>query len=309
MSPLFMETNCEPTSPGSGSDEGHSERETEGHVLGERGTKRRLKNRDAARKSRKKQTERADELHQELEQLEQSNSALQKEIRALKKDVHHYTTVLERHEPFCRLMMSNVSASSTVSPGPSTASSLGPQSVDLSEGTCLSPSALFSSSLFTPAPHSLFCQSSSTPAKDEIENLFHTEFQGLPASSTLLPDDILASPPFPADTLGAPLVDPHGFTGNPNNSDSQRPPISAQTSRDVTLEPSEELMSAPDPLLSLIPIPSSSGNLQAPSSTQDGPFQPNASSLAMIEERPGELSLFDLLKDNEWILSAETRDQ
>uniref|UniRef100_A0A3Q2X7J3 Basic leucine zipper ATF-like transcription factor 2 n=1 Tax=Haplochromis burtoni TaxID=8153 RepID=A0A3Q2X7J3_HAPBU len=63
-------------------------------------TKRREKNRDAARKSRRKQTERADELH---ESLEHSNSALHKEIAALKKELHLLTTSLERHEPYCRL--------------------------------------------------------------------------------------------------------------------------------------------------------------------------------------------------------------
>uniref|UniRef100_A0A3P9Q7S5 Basic leucine zipper ATF-like transcription factor 2 n=1 Tax=Poecilia reticulata TaxID=8081 RepID=A0A3P9Q7S5_POERE len=63
-------------------------------------TKRREKNRDAARKSRRKQTERADELH---ESIEQSNSALQKEIAKLKKDLRLYETALERHKPHCRL--------------------------------------------------------------------------------------------------------------------------------------------------------------------------------------------------------------
>lgn len=40
------------------------ERERGGQQMGPRGTKRREKNRDAARKSRRKQTERADELHE-----------------------------------------------------------------------------------------------------------------------------------------------------------------------------------------------------------------------------------------------------
>uniref|UniRef100_A0A7N8Y1Q1 Basic leucine zipper ATF-like transcription factor 2 n=1 Tax=Mastacembelus armatus TaxID=205130 RepID=A0A7N8Y1Q1_9TELE len=71
---------------------------------------RREKNRDAARKSRKKQTERADELH---ERLEQSNSAFQKEIATLKKDLHRYTTALERHEPYCCLRTSTPSSSSS----------------------------------------------------------------------------------------------------------------------------------------------------------------------------------------------------
>ncbi|KAF0039139.1 hypothetical protein F2P81_009623 [Scophthalmus maximus] len=39
----------------------------------------------------------------ELQQLEWSNSALQKEIAALKKDLHRYTKALAHHEPHCRL--------------------------------------------------------------------------------------------------------------------------------------------------------------------------------------------------------------
>uniref|UniRef100_A0A671TL65 Basic leucine zipper ATF-like transcription factor 2 n=1 Tax=Sparus aurata TaxID=8175 RepID=A0A671TL65_SPAAU len=77
--------------------------EGDGQPAGHRGTKRQEKNRDAARKSRKKQTERADELHEELQRLEQSNSALQKEIALLRKDFQLYTTALERHKPVCSL--------------------------------------------------------------------------------------------------------------------------------------------------------------------------------------------------------------
>uniref|UniRef100_A0A3P9Q7Z9 Basic leucine zipper ATF-like transcription factor 2 n=1 Tax=Poecilia reticulata TaxID=8081 RepID=A0A3P9Q7Z9_POERE len=73
----------------------------EGNKPRPRVTKRREKNRDAARKSRRKQTERADELHEELQSIEQSNSALQKEIAKLKKDLRLYETALERHKPHC----------------------------------------------------------------------------------------------------------------------------------------------------------------------------------------------------------------
>ncbi|KAF7706357.1 basic leucine zipper transcriptional factor ATF-like [Silurus meridionalis] len=64
---------------------------------------RRQRNRDAARKSRKKQTERADVLHEELQTLERSNSALVKEISELQKELHCYTTALKEHEPHCIL--------------------------------------------------------------------------------------------------------------------------------------------------------------------------------------------------------------
>ncbi|XP_077598359.1 uncharacterized protein batf2 [Stigmatopora nigra] len=65
--------------------------------------RRRQKNRAAARKSRKKQTQKADQLHQELVNLEKSNSALEKEIRQLKKKLRSYTFILENHEPHCLL--------------------------------------------------------------------------------------------------------------------------------------------------------------------------------------------------------------
>lgn len=123
MSPLFMDTGCEPNSPGSPSvEDGHSntpvseERESERQQVGGRGSKRRDKNRDAARKSRKKQTERADELHEELQQLERSNVALHKEIAALRKQLHEYETSLKRHEPHCRLGASSTDHRSSSSP-------------------------------------------------------------------------------------------------------------------------------------------------------------------------------------------------
>ncbi|XP_076828757.1 basic leucine zipper transcriptional factor ATF-like [Brachyhypopomus gauderio] len=71
---------------------------------GARVCQRRQRNRDAARKSRKKQTERADQLHEELQALEQSNAAYVKEIAELKKELQHYTTVLQDHEPQCTLV-------------------------------------------------------------------------------------------------------------------------------------------------------------------------------------------------------------
>uniref|UniRef100_A0A4W4HHM7 BZIP domain-containing protein n=1 Tax=Electrophorus electricus TaxID=8005 RepID=A0A4W4HHM7_ELEEL len=64
---------------------------------------RRQRNRDAARKSRKKQTERADQLHEEFQALEQSNTAYQKEIAELKKELQHYTILLQDHEAQCTL--------------------------------------------------------------------------------------------------------------------------------------------------------------------------------------------------------------
>ncbi|KAM9827361.1 uncharacterized protein batf2 [Neosynchiropus ocellatus] len=88
----------------------------------EGGMKRRLKNRNAARKSRKKQTEIADELHEEMQHLERSNAALLKEIGQLKKDVQVYETMLKNHEPFCSIRESE-SADPHDSPSPQDASS------------------------------------------------------------------------------------------------------------------------------------------------------------------------------------------
>ncbi|KAI2662764.1 Basic leucine zipper transcriptional factor ATF-like 3 [Labeo rohita] len=81
---------------------------------------RREKNRDAARKSRKKQTERADILHEELQALEQSNAAFIKEIAELKKELQLYTTALEQHIPHCTKMCPFEPSVSTPG-GPSTA--------------------------------------------------------------------------------------------------------------------------------------------------------------------------------------------
>ncbi|XP_061921386.1 basic leucine zipper transcriptional factor ATF-like 2 [Entelurus aequoreus] len=295
MSPLFMETCYQTTSPGSA--EGHSssqETETEGHTAKYGQTKRQRKNRDAARKSRKKQMERADELHQELQQLERSNSDFQKEIKALKKDVHRYTTALERHKPYCRLGASALTTTSSQAPEP----------VDINKSPRLSlSSALSSHSIFPPAPHSVFFSGFPTPASTEIDNLFHLEFQGM-ATSTTLPSE----PPLSAESLEAPLLDPHEFTGNPDNSDYQCSTSFAQASEDLALKPSEELMSASKLLLSLLSNPSPSGNLPTSSSNLDVPFRSNASSLAVMEECPGNLSFSDLLEDNEWILNAGTSD-
>ncbi|XP_035266802.1 basic leucine zipper transcriptional factor ATF-like [Anguilla anguilla] len=63
--------------------------------------KRREKNRAAAQKSRKKQTERADALHQELQSLERSNTAYEKEIAFLRLEIERYDSALKQHEPHC----------------------------------------------------------------------------------------------------------------------------------------------------------------------------------------------------------------
>ncbi|KAJ8007802.1 hypothetical protein DPEC_G00097970 [Dallia pectoralis] len=92
-----------------------SERGGKGRSL-DRSGKKKANNRDSARKSRKKQTERADILHQELQTLERSNSALEKEITALRREFQHYTVTLERHQPLCCLRPSPIPQDTPSSP-------------------------------------------------------------------------------------------------------------------------------------------------------------------------------------------------
>uniref|UniRef100_A0A671NP01 Basic leucine zipper transcriptional factor ATF-like 3 n=1 Tax=Sinocyclocheilus anshuiensis TaxID=1608454 RepID=A0A671NP01_9TELE len=69
----------------------------------EKRLKRREKNRVAAQRSRKRQTQRADELHEVYECLEQENSLLRKEVQLLIEEQQRLTDALKAHEPLCRL--------------------------------------------------------------------------------------------------------------------------------------------------------------------------------------------------------------
>ncbi|XP_029352514.1 basic leucine zipper transcriptional factor ATF-like isoform X2 [Echeneis naucrates] len=62
---------------------------------------RREKNRIAAQKSRMRQTQKADSLHLESENLEKLNAALRKEVKQLKEEAKYLTSVLSSHEPHC----------------------------------------------------------------------------------------------------------------------------------------------------------------------------------------------------------------
>ncbi|OCT79397.1 basic leucine zipper transcriptional factor ATF-like 3 [Xenopus laevis] len=66
-----------------------------------RKVRRREKNRVAAQRSRKKQTQKADKLHEEYECLEQENSSLKKEIGKLTDEVKHLSQILKDHEQIC----------------------------------------------------------------------------------------------------------------------------------------------------------------------------------------------------------------
>ncbi|KAL6064414.1 hypothetical protein STEG23_006848 [Scotinomys teguina] len=70
----------------------------------DRKVRRREKNRVAAQRSRKKQTQKADRLHEEYECLEQENAVLRREISKLKEELRHLSEALKEHEKMCPLL-------------------------------------------------------------------------------------------------------------------------------------------------------------------------------------------------------------
>ncbi|KAM5129995.1 basic leucine zipper transcriptional factor ATF-like [Mantella aurantiaca] len=64
---------------------------------------RREKNRIAAQKSRQRQTQKADILHVQSENLERVNSALRREIRQLREEIKYLTHVLSSHQTACAM--------------------------------------------------------------------------------------------------------------------------------------------------------------------------------------------------------------
>ncbi|KAM4772380.1 basic leucine zipper transcriptional factor ATF-like 3 [Rhinophrynus dorsalis] len=73
--------------------------------LSDRKVRRREKNRVAAQRSRKKQTQKADKLHEEYESLEQENTSLKKEIGKLTDELKHLSQVLKDHEQICPFLL------------------------------------------------------------------------------------------------------------------------------------------------------------------------------------------------------------
>ncbi|XP_007939544.1 basic leucine zipper transcriptional factor ATF-like [Orycteropus afer afer] len=73
-----------------------------------RKVQRREKNRIAAQKSRQRQTQKADTLHLESEDLEKQNAALRKEIKKLTEEMKYFTSVLSSHEPLCSVLATSV---------------------------------------------------------------------------------------------------------------------------------------------------------------------------------------------------------
>ncbi|XP_062345011.1 LOW QUALITY PROTEIN: basic leucine zipper transcriptional factor ATF-like 3 [Cinclus cinclus] len=89
----------EPMSPERGGQE-----RPESHEEDDRKVRRREKNRVAAQRSRKKQTQKADKLHEEYESLEQENTSLKREIGKLTDEMKHLSEVLKDHEKICPLL-------------------------------------------------------------------------------------------------------------------------------------------------------------------------------------------------------------
>ncbi|XP_021120982.1 basic leucine zipper transcriptional factor ATF-like 3 [Heterocephalus glaber] len=71
----------------------------------DRKVRRREKNRVAAQRSRKKQTQKADQLHEEYECLEQENAMLRREIAKLNEELQQLSLALKEHEKMCPLLL------------------------------------------------------------------------------------------------------------------------------------------------------------------------------------------------------------
>ncbi|XP_071063817.1 basic leucine zipper transcriptional factor ATF-like 3 isoform X1 [Dasypus novemcinctus] len=84
----------------------------------DRKVRRREKNRVAAQRSRKKQTQKADKLHEEYECLEQENAVLRREIGKLTEELRHLSDALKEHEKMCPLLLCPVNFVSVPGPEP-----------------------------------------------------------------------------------------------------------------------------------------------------------------------------------------------
>ncbi|XP_077011907.1 basic leucine zipper transcriptional factor ATF-like 3 isoform X1 [Tamandua tetradactyla] len=84
----------------------------------DRRVRRREKNRVAAQRSRKKQTQKADKLHEEYECLEQENAGLRREIGKLTEELRHLSEALKEHEKMCPLLLCPVNFVAVPRPDP-----------------------------------------------------------------------------------------------------------------------------------------------------------------------------------------------
>ncbi|XP_008434141.1 putative protein TPRXL [Poecilia reticulata] len=345
---LFMDTGCELSSPcGSLSAEECSsstsalDREGEGNKPRPRVTKRREKNRDAARKSRRKQTERADELHEELQSIEQSNSALQKEIAKLKKDLRLYETALERHKPHCRLKdaapsPADLKTSSAPLQGSSSlntraglkafsdpektrlpSSSSSPAAAAASSAKLLvtssSSTSTYSASFSThPAPHSLFCEPPPSFVPSTAAQLLTNEANTTASasqSSSFTDDSFLRT--LSSSFAAAPAV--HSSSDLPKQSTPrnlpQFPPCrfgGSSAATLVTSPPAAPLASIDGYDHQVSPAPESLLSLltvPSPLNHCQISFNAPAPAPAPAPAASKDMSLSELLEVNEWILS------
>ncbi|XP_034532620.1 basic leucine zipper transcriptional factor ATF-like 2 isoform X3 [Notolabrus celidotus] len=332
MSPLLMDTGYETISPSSMSaEENHSsnagsERDGEGEQVGTRGAKRQEKNRNAARKSRKKQTERADDLHEELQNLERSNSAFQKEIASLKKDLHFYTTALERHQPHCTLKASKSSSTTHLSVPPSaefpsplslfceTLPSLITSRMTKASTICTSliSSPVHSSSVTTPAQPKSRKRSIHASSSFSANACFSTK----PPDASPMKQASFQSPssdavptysPFGLENTGqtsqgCPMNLSQLQQGN-NNGNPVNPSPMYSLSPSAFQDPGLQFLSVspnPTPLLSQLTVPSPLNAPQTTSISFEGLL--SQTSLQTLVDYPVEDSLSELLNINEWIL-------
>ncbi|KAF6074021.1 basic leucine zipper ATF-like transcription factor 3 [Phyllostomus discolor] len=86
----------------------------------DRKVRRREKNRVAAQRSRKKQTQKADKLHEEYECLEQENTVLRREIGKLTEELKHLSEALKEHEKMCPLLLCPMNLVPVLRPDPVT---------------------------------------------------------------------------------------------------------------------------------------------------------------------------------------------
>ncbi|XP_043818653.1 basic leucine zipper transcriptional factor ATF-like 3 isoform X3 [Dromiciops gliroides] len=86
----------------------------------DRKVRRREKNRVAAQRSRKKQTQKADKLHEEYECLEQENTSLRREIGKLTEELKHLSDMLKDHEKMCPLLHCSMNFVPVARPDPIT---------------------------------------------------------------------------------------------------------------------------------------------------------------------------------------------
>uniref|UniRef100_A0A8D0GE16 Basic leucine zipper ATF-like transcription factor 3 n=1 Tax=Sphenodon punctatus TaxID=8508 RepID=A0A8D0GE16_SPHPU len=86
----------------------------------DRKVRRREKNRVAAQRSRKKQTQKADKLHEEYECLEQENTSLKREIAKLTDEMKRLSDMLKDHEKICPLLHCSINLGTLPRPEPIT---------------------------------------------------------------------------------------------------------------------------------------------------------------------------------------------